>query len=134
MYFSFAKCLSIKIFVILTLECKTWIKSGTILTIISQISTCLKATLWWLHWSVLTWIFWTSIETSWENNFFFDNNFLWAFHKNSIAMQEDKKNIPIKLPYKFNCLQYYMYIKFSFFFVYWSLKFTLWIKLILLWS
>lgn len=30
-------------------------------------------------------------------------------------MQEDKKNIPIKLPYKFNCLQYYMYIKFSFF-------------------
>ena len=30
-------------------------------------------------------------------------------------MQEDKKNIPIKLPYKFNFLQYYMYIKFSFF-------------------
>ena len=76
--------------------------------VIPQISTCLKATLWWLHWSVLTWIFWTDIETSWENNFFFDNNFLWAFHKNSIAMQEDKKNIPIKLPYKFNCLQYYM--------------------------
>ena len=50
-----------------------------------------------------------------RKQFFFDINFLWAFHKNSIAMQEDKKNIPIKLPYKFNCLQYYMYIKFSFF-------------------
>lgn len=37
-----------------------------------------------------------------RKQFFFDNNFLWAFHKNSIAMQEDKKNIPIKLPYKFN--------------------------------